>query len=208
MQAEQSGETPTQLIELAAAHGYSVSREQLARWHRADLLPAPSTPPLGKGQGPGTQTIYPSGTGDRLLDLCELREQYGPHTPLPRMAWLLWWKGHDIPLTRIRAFLNNTIAGYEKGLKELAAYFRPSHVVEGEEGELPDAAFDLLDRMQTSRTRMKPLRRMRKRVGTSNFPTLLRMIFEVGLGDFQVERYDGSYYDVDSSEVAFRSLRR
>ena len=197
----QYGETPTQLIELAQANNYTVSATQLGRWHRAGLLPTPS-PPLGDEQESGKQWVYPPGTGEQLLALCKLRKQHGPGIPLLRLAWLLWWQGYDIPPARIRTFLTSTIAKLQEVLEKLAAYFQPTSDAEGEEGGLPDVAFDLLEQMETGRTRLKAARQMRKRVGTSNFPTLIRMFFEVALGAFQIERYSNE----DDREIVTKAF--
>src|SRR5260370_42014632 len=64
------GETAETLITSMQAHGFTVTRPELARWHRAGLLPRPERHSLGRGRG--MISIYPHGTADQLLALCRI----------------------------------------------------------------------------------------------------------------------------------------
>jgi hypothetical protein len=59
-----------ELLILAQQQGYNVSAIQLARWHRAGLLPRPTQQPRTETRG--TYSLYPPGTGAQLLVLCSL----------------------------------------------------------------------------------------------------------------------------------------
>src|SRR5438445_768462 len=67
-----AAERADDLIALAKASGFHVTKTQLARWHRAGLLPRPVRR-QGLGRGKGTISIYPAGTGTQLLALLVIR---------------------------------------------------------------------------------------------------------------------------------------
>jgi hypothetical protein len=166
----QSSEIRQELLDLAQARGYEVSAPQLARWHRAGLLPRPEQRSLGKGHG--TQTVYPSGTGEQLLALCEI------HTGERRLlyvAWRLWWAGYDVSLKLVREFLERTAAEWDSDVEPLK---------DPETGGLSEAALDLLDKAATARYDVKFLRRARKRVGSKRFGTLMAVMLAVASGAF------------------------
>lgn len=166
----QSGETRQELLNLAQARGYEVSAPQLARWHREGLIPRPEQRSLGKGHG--TQTVYPSGTGEQLLAFCEI------HTGARRLsyvAWRLWWAGYDVSLKLVRAFLERVAAEWDREMEPLR---------NPETGELSEAALELLDEAATARYDVKFLRRARKRVGSKRFGTLMAVMLAVASGVF------------------------
>src|SRR5690348_6549327 len=64
-----SDETKSSLLTRAREAGYQLSERQLKRWH--PLLPGSGQVHL-KGTR-GSETLYPPGTGNQLLVICELR---------------------------------------------------------------------------------------------------------------------------------------
>src|SRR5258707_5993855 len=66
-------ESRDQVIGYASSLGYIVSAAQLARWHRAGLLPRPRQRPLGRGRG--TETVYPPGTSVQVVALCQIKAE-------------------------------------------------------------------------------------------------------------------------------------
>jgi hypothetical protein len=158
-------ESADQLLELAGAAGYEVSRTQLARWHRADLLPRPRQAARGRGQG--TETLYPPGTGTQLLRLCEIHLAEGEKR-LAWVAWRLWWQGYPVRTSKARAFL-----------KGVASQFDLSTLT-----TRPDELADLIDAAADAPLASTDARRVRKRIGRANFPTVLRILLEVAAGTF------------------------
>jgi len=79
------------LLAAASEAGFVVSEAQLARWHRAGLLPRPRQLSLGRGKG--TVTAYPSGTALQLLALCRIRVN---DRSLARAGFRLWWEGYAV----------------------------------------------------------------------------------------------------------------
>lgn len=166
----QSGETRQELLNLAQARGYEVSAPQLARWHRAGLLPRPEQRSLGKAHG--TQTVYPSGTREQLLALCEVHAE---ERRLLYVAWRMWWAGYEVSVERIRAFIGRTVEQWDRHVQDL---------VDPDTGELTEAAWKLVDEAFTVRLE-KPLSKVRKRVGRGRFDTFTRLMIETNLGLFR-----------------------
>ncbi len=166
----QSGETRQELLDLVQAHGYEVSAPQLARWHRTGLLPRPEQRSLGKGHG--TRTVYPSGTGEQLLALCEI---HADERRLLYVAWRLWWAGFDVSLKLVREFLERVAAEWDRDVEPLK---------DPETGELSEAALELLDEAATARYDARFLRRARKRVGSERFGTLMAVMLAFASGAF------------------------
>jgi hypothetical protein len=163
MNHEVAGESAEDLISLAKAHGFMVSKPQLARWHRSSLLPLP----LGRrflGRGVGSQTIYPVGAGPQLLVLLEIHAR---ERRLPFVAWLLWWEGYRSPIRRhVRKFLERSIALVEKALQ--------SKIEPGD--------------FEWRRLTEKAVRRARRRTGRKRFPRFVALILDAARG--KVARLD------------------
>jgi hypothetical protein len=95
-----SPESRDQIIGYASSLRYIISAAQLARWHRAGLLPRPRQRPLGRGRG--TETIYPPGTSVQVVALCQIKAE---EHRLDRVAFRLWWEGFAIEPDIIRNLL-------------------------------------------------------------------------------------------------------
>jgi hypothetical protein len=108
-------ESRDDLIKLAASLGYAVTAAQLARWHRAGLLPRPSQRSLGRGRG--TETVYPVGTSVQLVALCHMKDE---ERRLDRLAFGLWWDGFTVDLNVVRVLLKATAEPMEGKLREAA----------------------------------------------------------------------------------------
>src|SRR5262245_23849578 len=102
------------LIAIAKAHGYTVSKRQLAEWHRAGLLPEPEQI---YGERLGSGVVYPPGTEERLLALCEARKRH-PRS-MEDTAWSMWWQGLDVPMHFVRDLLNRVVARWGEGTRAL-----------------------------------------------------------------------------------------
>jgi len=164
-----TGETAEALIVRLSAQDFTVTKTELARWHRAGLLPRPLRRSLGRGRG--MASIYPPGTADQLLALCTIHRS---EKRLPYVAWHLWWEGYTIPLSSIREFLEGTRAQWQQGIEEL----RQLH-------EYPEKLSKLLGRTAVMRFSQKTLAQARKRVGRENFPTFMKVLADVGSGTFE-----------------------
>lgn len=142
------------LLDLAAAQGHKITVNQLARWHRAGILPTPRQRSLGRGRG--TETVYPPGTDVLFLAVCEARKH---KRKLHHVAWALWWDRHDVPIEPVRAFMRKTAA-------------RMDAVISGQK-PLPEA-----EKIRRGRLSW-PISGARKRVGRDRFPALLRYMLGI-----------------------------
>jgi hypothetical protein len=164
-------ESREELLGLAAAAGFDVTAAQLARWHRAGLIPRPSQRPLGKGHG--TETVYPGGTGEQLLALARI---LALDRRLSLAAWELWWAGYDVSLEKVRTLLGESAKSRDASTAELRAR------IDAPGGS--DSIYDLADRMAGGRTDVKVLRQARKRVGRSSYSTVAKAVLETAAGRF------------------------
>jgi hypothetical protein len=194
---DRSGETREELLGIARAHGYEVSAPQLARWHRAGLLPRPKQRSLGKGHG--TQTVYPAGTGNQLLRLCEIH--FGDKEKrLLYVGWRLWWEGYDVSSELIGAFLDRVAVSLDKQLSAL---------VDPATGGLSEAGWELVEASREARLD-KPVRRMRRRVGRDRMPTLMSIMLEVHAGlyeAYQVGAVEGAAEDDSDAQIVEKAFR-
>jgi hypothetical protein len=155
-------------VNLTRANGYEIGRGQLARWHRAGLLPKPKTAP--RPQGRGTRTLYPPGSDVQLLALCVAR---GRGIPYPRLAWRLWWQGFAVDFTLVRRFTIGAAQTFDRERGELRLLLAD-----------PDGLFDLSEEAAEVRLPGGSMRRARKRVGRDRFSTVVRVMMEIAAGTF------------------------
>ncbi len=178
-----SGETRDGLIELARVNGYEISAAQLRRWHLAGLLPRPEQEHLSRGRG--TRSIYPAGTGEQLVALCELHLGRGEKR-LDRVAWRLWWRGHDVSMEQVRIFLEKVAAELDRLMEQLV----------DPEGGLSESAQDQVDAAAKMRL-SKPLSGARKRVGAKSFDTFVGLMYGLGTGTFEALQPGDPQADID-----------
>jgi hypothetical protein len=195
-QALPGGETADALIQMAKAHGYTVSKRQLAEWHRAGYLPSPKIYPRPRGTGRGTISVYPPGTGEQLLAYCAAHQKA---RRLSEAAWTLWWDGGGDPGLPVRAFLAQIAMTWaaRKVIVLGAESSKPSSSPELLE-EAPDPLMDHIDAAQVAR-KLPPLAaQARKRLRNGRFSTFMRILLDVATGELQ--GYDFDYAQQRESE--------
>ncbi len=109
-------ESRDDLIEAAASLGYAITPAQVARWHRAGLLPRPAQRSLGRGRG--TETVYPAGTSVQLVALCQMKDE---ERRLDRLAFRLWWDGFPVDPEVIKEFLKVVAGPMEDKVRQAIA---------------------------------------------------------------------------------------
>src|SRR5262245_61173538 len=106
------GEAKKYLIAEVESRGYTVTSDQLTRWHRKGLLPRPELDHLGRH---GSKTVYPIGTIERVIEICRVHEQ---ERRLDYVAWQLWWSGVEVNLGTIRNFMRRSVKEWDKFRRE------------------------------------------------------------------------------------------
>jgi hypothetical protein len=181
MSERAGGETNDNLIQAAAAGGYTITKRQLAEWHRAGLLPEPQQV---HGERVGSTSLYPVGTAAQLLQVCTLRTQSRRNADV---AWGLWWAGYDVPERWVKEPLERVAATWREemqALRELVGQTAPPTDKEQGFDELPEAFLEFLDRVGSARIPRRVVTQARKRLGRDNFPTFVRILVEVLTGTF------------------------
>jgi hypothetical protein len=174
-------ESKEELLAAASNAGFEISEAQLARWHRAGLLPRPQVRSLGRGKG--TESLYPIGSSQRLVRVAQV---HADEHRLSNAAWRLWWEDGGPPTNSARRFLVKVASGLDKQREYVA------DLVERDAAGDPNAVEEmdkLLNAMERDRL-PQPLGQARRRSGTNQFPTVGRMILEI-----VADRFDG--FDVD-----------
>jgi single-stranded DNA-binding protein len=111
-------ETTESVLEAATAAGHALSRDQLIRFHQHGLIPRPRQVSRGPGGGRRKMTVYPSGTAELVVRICELRDRIPEHR-LDELGWLCWWHELPVPDCLARDYLNHRMAGIRKTAGEL-----------------------------------------------------------------------------------------
>ncbi len=163
-------ESRQDLLEVAKSHGYEVTADQLVRWHRAGLLPRPRQRSKGKKQG--TQSLYPTGTGDQLSALCEIHIGQGEKR-LDYVAWRLWWQGYDVSIERVRRLLCSVAEWFDGMARTLRSG-----------GKLADSGWEQAAEYRTRRLKFPGLARARRELGPDWFEALLVKMLQVVSGTY------------------------
>jgi hypothetical protein len=163
------GETAEALIERMSSYGFTVTRTELARWHRAGLLPRPQRRSLGRGYG--MVSVYPPGTTEQLLALCTLHRS---EKRLPYVAWRLWWEGYPVPISCVQQFLEEARIHWQQGIDELQKL-----------QEHPEQLSKVLDQSAVMRFSRKTLSSARRRIGREDFPIFVGVLVRIALGTFE-----------------------
>ncbi|QBD80478.1 hypothetical protein EPA93_32695 [Ktedonosporobacter rubrisoli] len=172
MDTDVLAEKSEELLALARQHGYPISVYQLARWHRAGLLPRPQQHPLKGGRG--TCSLYPPGTGEQLLLLCSLRTC---ERRLAHLAWRVWLAGYRVEGKLIRIQLQRAAVRLTLWWQWLAGFKQAASQADAEQ------TLDWIECYAQGPLRWQPLRRIRKRVGRKHFSTFLSRLLDLTTED-------------------------
>jgi hypothetical protein len=179
-------EIQDEVLAAAAEAGFAITASQLARRHRQGLLPAPTQRSRGRGGGRGTVTVYPPGTGARLVTVCTLGRKYRRFDDL---AWALWWDGHELcDLTVVRLRLERVVE----------EFFGEQARLVGPDGTLTEEAELALDKAHRTRFN-RSLRWARRRVGADDFGLFLSLLISAMTGG-------GGGIDDDNASLLDRGL--
>lgn len=198
MDAPAFTEPAAQVLAKARAAGFAVSTAQLARWHRIGLLPQPRTRSLGRGHG--TQTMYPAGTGDQSIKLCQLRKR---HRNLREVGWRLWWLGYSVEEGWSQGHLQAAAADMDRMLESLRA---ANETLNSNDDDVADKAFADLEAACGKRLPKSFASQLRRRIGRRNFAMLVRFILTFVSGDLESFRSTayGGRDDGDDPDATIR----
>lgn len=115
------------VIAYAAASGRPVTREQLARWHRAGIIPRPET--RHRVGERGTESLYPPGTALQVVAASQIHEG---ERRLGHVAFRLWWDGYVVEASVVRDFARKVAADLDTESESLAAVVDSSGELTGE----------------------------------------------------------------------------
>ncbi len=138
----------------ATAAGYSVTKEQLARWHRAGLLPRPET--RHRVGERGTESLYPPGTGVQLVALCQL---HATNHRLGHVGFRLWWQGYPVEASVIREFATKVATELDEASQSFAGIL-------DESGELTPVAAAGLANVKRAPSAVRQVHRRASKRGT------------------------------------------
>ena len=172
------------IVEQASHQGATLSRRQLADWHRAGLIAEPRRKFYGGSKG--SMTIYPSGTLRQAIEGSVLMECFGS---VDHVGWELWMRGF-----RVAERL------WREPLREAHEMFRLflSSSANGEVGDEDDGGPELSDEVdrlvETVGERLEAPPRMgvaRRRLRRSGFKEVLTMVTSAAIGAFNAGGYVG-----------------
>lgn len=159
------GETKKDILAAVNSGDYSVSPDQLRRWHRVGILPRPKQDHLGRR---GSQTVYPSGTTDQVIEICRIQQK---ERRFAFIAWELWWNGFEVEPQVIRKFMKRSVDEWEKAKLKIS-------------GLDTEALNSKIEASGEARFKNKVIRKARKRIGRKNFPDFFKAQLAVGLGTY------------------------
>lgn len=178
------------LVALASDQGFTVTPEQVARWHRDGLLPTPRQHSLGRGRG--TESLYPSGTDNQLIALLRIHRK---KRRLATVAWMLWWEKFPVSEALVRETLLTTS-------RKLA---RVTHrMVNPVNGGLSEEALQGLD---AGKFRLPmPVAAMARKLPPGHVEALEEMVVEMLAGTYRSMPLDPSTADAFAMVSSFERL--
>lgn len=170
-------ETADQLLSVAAARGWPLTRAQLERRHRAGLIPRPRQIALGRGLG--STTVYPAGTAKELIAGLEIGSRV---RALPAVAWELWFTGWPVPMTEVRKYLEGVARLHDRIVIVIRTFGFGRRI-------LPQRVLQLLATWARRRTTDHIQQGIRKRLhGAGQVETFMRISTELLGGVYQPPR--------------------
>jgi hypothetical protein len=110
-------ETAADLLRAALEIDPSTTKDQIARLHRASLIPGPAEH-YEKGRR-GRESRYPPGTSDLVRRIAALKLN---HRNLDEIAWRLWWEDADVSMVPIRRYLEKIANRLDKPITEMKSF--------------------------------------------------------------------------------------
>jgi len=173
------------IVEQASQQGATISRRQLADWHRAGLIGKPDREFLGVTDG--SESIYPHGTLHQAVACPILLKHFGS---VERVGWELWMQGFKVAEHQWREPLRQAY--------EMLRLFLWT-VASGEDGDEDDGGpeqSEAADRLiETIGERLETPRRLgvaRRRLRRDGFKEFLSIVTSAAIGAFKISEGEAS----------------
>ena len=183
------------IVKQASRQGATLSRRQLADWHRAGLIAKPDRQFLGGSDG--TESIYPSGTVRQAIACAMLMKQFGS---IERVGWELWIRGFSVPDQLWREPLREA-----HGMFQLAQSFASNAGSEDDAPELSDAADEFIETTGDRRDAPRRMGLARRRLRRDGFKELFGIVLSALIGAFKIAE-NGAGESADPQHVLSRLL--
>jgi hypothetical protein len=184
-------------VQMLEACGCDISRDQLARWHRAELIPKPRT--KGLGRGAGTATIYPI---DAFARAQALHSVLKANRNLADAGWGLWWLGFDVPERYWRPRLQTWVETWDRVL----GLFRSLLANDENSDAAGDRAAERFDRLLNhiyETSAVPPVfKKIRHALRKERFKAFLTVMAQMGAGVLTDLSSQPELYDPDRVEIA------
>jgi hypothetical protein len=180
----QPSETASRVIAIAAEAGFSVTKRQLVRWHFDGLIQRPEQ--IWKSGAPGSEALYPAGTGNQVIAVCRIRKVFGRSVDV---HWLLWWLGFPIDDKYWKGSMHRASDWYDRVVPKLIGWFNRDEHQNG--GSL------LFRALRSMRVREMLFRQLRRRLGEDKFDSFINLMLEILEGKFDGWNAGASFDDQD-----------
>ena len=186
------------LCSLLKAKDIVVTREQLARWHRACLLPQPV--PKGLGRGRGTATLYPAVAYPQAMALAELLKR---DRSFPVVGWELWWRGYEVGDAHWRPHLASSAATLDDVLPRLKSILvPPDEATDPETDEAAGYLGQIIDFAYATPNAPPMFKKIRHALRKTRFDVFINAMLEMAVGAFSELSTKPELYDPDRVEAA------
>lgn len=156
-----------EIIEIASAHGYQVTKNQLARWRRHGLF----TTVQRRFPGGGSESYFINSETNRAIEIAALLEY---RSNLDWVGWQLWFRGYCVPERYWRPHLRNAF-------KQIEIVSKLGRSV----SEFSDKRWlRLIKLVWLASSAPTAFKRSRKAVGKDDFPEFVGTILQVAGGEF------------------------
>jgi hypothetical protein len=165
------------IVEQASHQGATLSRRQLADWHRAGLIAEPYREFLGGSDG--SESIYPHGTLRQAIACSILMKQFGS---IERVGWELWMRRFSVAEQYWRGPLREAHRMFQV-TPSFAADDPDSEESGPEQSDATDRFIETVGDLPEAPRRMGIARRRLRRDG---FKELLGIVISAVIGAFRV----------------------
>jgi hypothetical protein len=166
------------IVEQARNQGVSLSRRQLADWHRAGLIEEPDREFLGGSDG--SESIYPAGTLRQAIACSILMKRF---RSVERVGWELWMRGFAVS----ESYWRNPLGEAHEAFRDLQSEsVEAADMNDDGPPMLSDKAEENIAKVSQLRDPRPALRLARRRLGRQRFKEFLSIAISAMIGGFKL----------------------